>query len=94
MVHKVSIFNYGQYSSQNYGSSRAVTIGDLTLYFSYDTVVAFRDVDTGLVISENIWSTTTGKHLNAINPNKKLRIPREQFKVKLGEVLKKHNLEV
>lgn len=29
---KVRIFNYGNYSSSNYGSCRAVEIGDLTLW--------------------------------------------------------------
>lgn len=71
----------------------AVQIGELTVYFSYETVVAFRSPKTGLVVSENVWSTTTGKHLNAIGP-KDMRIDNEEFQILLNETLKTHGLEV
>ena len=89
----VSKSNYGNYSSSNYGAhSLRVDVGNLTFYFSYDTVIAFRSPETGLIITQNNWSTTTGKHLNWINEDKKIRIPYEDFKKKLDEVLTKHNL--
>lgn len=56
----------------------AVIIGDVTSWFSYDTLVAF-EIKNSLSISENVWSNTTGKHLNLINGNKKIRISNEQF---------------
>jgi hypothetical protein len=87
---KVSLSNYGNYSSDNYGSCRKVTIGDVELYFSYDTVVAF--YDHGLVIRQNDWSTTTGRHLNWINPDKSIRISGEEFEKRLEKFLKKHKL--
>jgi len=65
-----------------------VIIGDLELYFSYETLVAFQSPETGLVVSENVWSTTTGRHLNEIHPNKDIRIPYEEFHKKQIEVLK------
>lgn len=43
---QISVSNYGNYSSNNYGSSRLVTIGELDFYFSYDTVIAFRSPKT------------------------------------------------
>jgi hypothetical protein len=43
-----------------------VQIGDLTLAFSYETVVGFATPSTGWVVSENVWSRTTGKHLNRL----------------------------
>jgi len=44
-----------------------VYIGDkLTLWFSYSTVVAFAISGEGSFKSENIWSRTTGRHLNTI----------------------------
>lgn len=90
---QIKKWNYGNYSN-NYGAHCiAIDVGSLTLYFSYDTVVAFTD-DSGLVISENNWGSTTGKHLNAISENKKLRIPRADFEAKLNEVLKKHDLSI
>jgi hypothetical protein len=86
------VYNYGKYSSNNYGSSRAVQVGNMTLYFSYDTVIAFSSPKTGLVIRKNDWSTTTGKHLNAINPDKKVRINGEEFEQRLEELLQSYEL--
>lgn len=93
---QISKRNYGNYSSDNYGAhSLEVNIGNLTLYFSYDTVIAFSTYETGRVVSQNDWGTTTGKHLNWIDGgNKARRLPREQFEAQLAEVLKKHNLTV
>ena len=36
------------------------------VFYSYTTPVAFIDSDNTLVISENVWSMTTAKHLNWI----------------------------
>ena len=81
-------WNYGDYSSQNYGANTiAVAIGGATFYFSYDTVVAFYSPNTGRVASENVWSVTTGKHLNWIEPDHDRRIPNEEFLEKLEELL-------
>ena len=41
-----------------------VTVGDLTVWFSYRTPIAFRTPDTGRIVCENVWSKTTGKHLS------------------------------
>lgn len=38
--------------------------------------------------SENVWSNTTGKHLNAIQPSKKNRLPYEEFQRLLAKVAK------
>ena len=53
-----------------------VTVGGKELAFSYQTVVAFSD-GAGWVKSENIWSVTTGRHLNAL-PGRE-RIPHDEF---------------
>ena len=68
-----------------------VEVGGLTLYFSYETIIAFRD-KTGLHCSENSWSTSTGKVINEIMPDKKGREKREVFEMYLSEALKAHNL--
>ena len=82
-----SISSYGDYASSNYGAhALRVTIGSLTVYFSYKTPVAFQ-TPHGLVCSENVWSTTTGKHLNWIQPNKKNRIPNAEFEQRFKDVL-------
>lgn len=90
---KVKVWNYGKYINSNYGSSRAVQVGNLTLYFSYRTVIAFQDGYSSLVITENMWGRTTGKHLNWINSDKSRRISYVEFKQKLEDCLKVHDLD-
>jgi hypothetical protein len=70
------------------GSNQAtVTVGDVDLYFSYETCVAFRAPGYGLVVSENVWGVTTGKHLTAIDGGSKerkaARMNNELFKSEL-----------
>ncbi len=62
-----------------------IRAGKITYYVSYKTVVAFETRDDGLIVSRNVWSNTTGKHLNHIDSgNKKDRLPREEFKRRLA----------
>lgn len=51
---------------------------DITLWFSYETLVAFETTEK-LYCCENVWGNTTGKHLNYIQSDKKLRIPYHDF---------------
>lgn len=89
----ISIENYMDNSSKNYGvNSLHVTIGTLDLYFSYSTVVAYCTEIGGLFVSENIWGPTTGKHINKINSNKQIRLPRKEFEKHLKATLKKFKL--
>ena len=54
-------------------------LGDGTkIYWSYSTIIALR-INNTLHIRENEWGTTTGRHLNAINPDKSIRIPGAEF---------------
>lgn len=88
------ISNYGEYQSSNYGAhTLRVDVGTkLTLWYSYDTVIAFSD-GSRTFVSQNVWSTTTGKHLNWIDGgDKSKRIPYEEFKAKLESYLKELNL--
>lgn len=56
----------------------------LSIFFSYDTVVAFQSPSTGTIVMENQWGPTTGKHLNLIdNGDKKNRVKCSNF----GEML-------
>ena len=63
-----------------------VTVGTLELAFSYETVVGFREGSTSWVLSENVWSTTTGKHLNQI-ADKSARIDRQEFLQRVDALL-------
>lgn len=49
------------------------------LYFSYETLVAFKVPGYQLVSVENVWGPTTGKHLNWIGEPKDARLPRGDF---------------
>jgi hypothetical protein len=90
----VKKWSYGNYASGNYGAHCiAIQIGNVELYFSYDTVVAFCG-DGEMVISQNVWGPTTGKHLNAIDTDKSRRVSREVFEEKLQKLLANHQLEI
>lgn len=61
-------------------------LGPVTLWYSYRTVIAFRADDLGMVVRENDWGPTTGKHLNAISDRDE-RIPGVEFEQQLDQVL-------
>ena len=83
------ISSYGNYSSDNYGAhSLCVDLPSGDFYFSYKTLVAFSTPKMGLVCRENDWGPTTGKHLNAIQPDKKKRVSSEEFERIYSETFK------
>lgn len=90
----ITISNYGRYSSDNYGANTIkVSIGQLRLWFSYQTLVAFQLDYQDRVVHQNVWTTTTGKHLNWIdNGQHKSRVSAEQFAEKLAEAMTACNL--
>ena len=75
--------------TQNYCSGSAnntlVKISGVEFYFSYKTIIAFK-VSGGLYIRENEWGPTTGKHLNAISDNKKIRMKGDDFESFLSKL--------
>ena len=80
--------SYGNYSSNNYGvNTLQFIMPGITLYFSYQTVVAYWTPKDGRVVTENMWGPTTGKHLNWIEPDHSVRLPREAFEAKLKAAL-------
>lgn len=62
---------------------RSLRIGDIKLYFSYNTCVAFKK-GCILYCTENVWGKVTGKHLNMICPNHNERLPNDQFNIELN----------
>lgn len=62
-----------------------VRLPRITLWFSYQTLVAFAHPTRGMVCVENEWGPTTGKHLNAICARSR-RVSREEFERLLEEV--------
>lgn len=74
------ISGYGRYTSGNYcGHCLVVSVQGVDVYFSYNTIVAFRTARCGLVVHQNDWTHTTGKHLNWICDDKKRRVNDEKF---------------
>lgn len=78
------INGYGQYSSDNYGAHcLVVSMGSVTVWFSYRTPIAFVVHGHNRVVHENDWGPTTGKHLNWIDGGdkdaKKRRIDSDTF---------------
>lgn len=61
-----------------------ITVGNVDFLFSYETCVGFHTNQTGKVVSENVWGPTTGKHINSWQPDKKLRLDRDDFERKLA----------
>ena len=67
-----------------------VNIGTATVWFSYATPIAFKVYGQPCVVRENVWSTTTGKHLNAIDGGsreaKDRRVSSDEFNRALEEL--------
>lgn len=80
------------YTGNGRDNNIMVTVGSLSLWFSYNTVIAFQETGKPKVIRQNEWSTTTGKHLNAIDPDHSKRISGEAFQKQLDKVMKSHKL--
>lgn len=82
-LNEINFCNENENSARNFNS---VTIGDAIVYFSYDTAVAFCTPQQGLVVCENIWGTTTGKHLNWLSKDKSIRLPKKEFDKRLESI--------
>ena len=90
MTNLPTISNYGNYSSDNHGAhTLRVDFEMFTLYYSYETIVAYYDHEDKLVVSQNVWGTTTGKHLNWIESDKKIRVKHDDFVKKLAAMLER-----
>jgi hypothetical protein len=65
-----------------------VTVGDVTIWFSYQTAVGFMAPGWGRLVRRNDWNQTTGKHLNYIdNGAKSSRVDGETFAMLLDEAI-------
>ena len=61
------------------GNAIVFDLGSLRVWFSYHTPIAFKLLGFPIIVHENDWSVTTGKHLNAIDRDKKSRVSSEVF---------------
>ena len=75
------------YMGNGQSNNTQVILPGLTLYFSYSTVIAFYTPETGRVVSENIWSTTTGKHINNLKDGAaRVKVNRAEFEDMLSKI--------
>lgn len=72
---------YVRHTSNNYGLNSLCSEADgRDFYFSYRTLVAFRGRDGRLIVRQNDWGPTTGRHLNTIdNGRKDARLASDAF---------------
>jgi hypothetical protein len=82
----ITISHYTSNESEN---AIRVHLGRVALYFSYNTIVAYHTDAEGLVVSENAWTRTTGKHLNAIDSNHNHHLPTDEFQRRLANLLRR-----
>ena len=79
-----------KYARGNNNNAIYIDYMNVTFYISYDNCIAFSSIPTGLVVHDNIWSTTTGAHLNTIDGGdllaKTKRVNAKQFAAKLSEM--------
>lgn len=61
-----------------------VDSGKVSVWFSYETPIAFTNSRGETVIRKNVWGSTTGKHLNAVCSDKSVRIDGESFENRLA----------
>jgi hypothetical protein len=52
---------------------------NLTIWFSYETPIAFQVGENPIVVVKNYWGQTTGKHLNATGVGKNDRVTQDEF---------------
>lgn len=82
----VRCYNYGEYSSDNYGAhSLCFKTPTGQYWFSYNTLVAFI-INGEFHIIKNYWGPTTGKHLNWIDNDKSIREDQETFEENLDRL--------
>jgi hypothetical protein len=61
-------------------NSLEITIGSVKVWFSYTTPIAFKVDGDQLVVRRNVWSNTTGRHMNFIDGGKhRSRVNAEVF---------------
>ena len=63
----------------------------LTVWFSYETPIAFRD-DNGLVVRKNDWGPTTGKHINYVKCANDKQVSGSEFMLALHNALRNWRL--
>lgn len=70
-------------------NKNCVTLGDLTIWFSYETPVGYKCRSSSPVVRENEWGPTTGKLLKLLEPDHNKRVSGAEFMKGLDAILAK-----
>jgi hypothetical protein len=72
--------NWNCYYRDGDANALRFNVGEYSFWYSYQTLVGFRVPGHPLVVHENIWKSTTAKHLNQIDGGRKgERVDAETF---------------
>jgi hypothetical protein len=74
----VGHYAYGR-TGRPKSNAMVVTVGDLTVWFSYYTPIAFRKGNAPVVARQNEWGPTTGRHLKSLGVARNRRLPAKEF---------------
>jgi hypothetical protein len=75
----ITITSYYGNSASAENNAKRVSVAGTSFFFSYETLVAVRNMN-GTRVVQNQWGPTTGKHLNAIDGgNKSNRLTPDEF---------------
>ena len=68
-----------------------VDLDVIRLYFSYDQIVAYWTEEDRLIVSANVWSRTTGKHINQLmkRPGHNTQVPVAEFSSRLHTLMRR-----
>lgn len=58
---------------------RRMDVNGFSYWVSYEALIAFRAPGEPPVVHENIWTRTTGKHLNLVDRDHKARVTAREF---------------
>ncbi|MFA5197714.1 MAG: hypothetical protein WC437_04845 [Patescibacteria group bacterium] len=63
-----------------------IRLKSIKIWYSYHHIVAF-SINDEKYVSTNVWSRTTGKHINAIEPDHAKRMPYDVFAQKFLDLI-------
>jgi hypothetical protein len=69
------------------GGLSHVVMGNVTIWFSYETAVAVQVGDAAPIVAMNEWGSTTGKHLNRISRDPARRVAHAAVLAEVARVL-------
>jgi len=88
---KIKVGTYTAAKGENYGMNALyVQAGSLTVWFSYDTIIAFQDGVEDRVGLSNPAGSTTAKHLGLVCPE--YRLAQDDFDKALHAAFDKHGV--